>query len=838
MNSSPVSNPTSESSLLERLATFTSDNSTRGDLAIHRLHPYPAKYIPRLAREVIVEHTNERHLVLDPFCGSGTTLVEAAALRRRSIGIDSNPIAVMVSQAKSTPLSGRQIESIFRFQSRIDQIGFDYSDMRTTATNSEFVERWFQENVWVELTAIRNSISRIRDKDVRRFLLTVLSSIVVQCSNQDSETRYTAVAKDHADGYVRKRFESKLSTAIKAAAEFSELAETGRSQSEVIKSSTDLVGRDSVRTSSVDLIVTSPPYPNSFDYYLYHKLRMMLLGLDHKVAQKAEIGSRYEHSSRKAPVSVFADRMRPVMKNVARMLKPSKLAYFFVGDSVVQGEHINMQDLYQEITSGLSLELVGATEYSLANVSRSFRDTRNAAGGSGGHRHPKMQRVLVFERVNSSSERRHREGKSASPVPKSELTDLDGPVADGSVIAIRSSGASRHVHSMVGFPSKFFPELPAWAISEYSRQGEVVLDPFGGSGTTAVEAMISGRSAATIDVSPWAALVTTAKTRIIPPKTVVSAATKLTQALESGSLPVAQRMSFDLDDFWFNVDHLNDFASIRTFIETELPPQSQPFFLTSLASTIRSFSYQDPAQIKVKRDPKKVLRGTRDPRSLLLEKLPQLVDRYIEFIGMADPRTSTEVHCGSANSILSGGSMRHETYDLVVTSPPYINAMNYPMASRYELLLLGLVDEADLHSHQASYFGTERVYAKEYKPAQIVPGDWMCSDNLSPLISLIHEREAKRAYIALQFFVKMRETLMLSASRVRSGGHFVLVAGTNRIKDVPLDTFEILCSFLVESGLRRESSFHYEIVKQAFKITRHSTGSTIPLDGVGIFCKP
>src|SRR2546421_672246 len=95
--------------LLDRLSGMTLPVRQVGPRAIHSLHPYPAKFIPDLPREVMVGHTNERHLVLDPFCGSGTTLVEAALLGRRSTGIDSNPIATLAARAKTTPLDEGQV---------------------------------------------------------------------------------------------------------------------------------------------------------------------------------------------------------------------------------------------------------------------------------------------------------------------------------------------------------------------------------------------------------------------------------------------------------------------------------------------------------------------------------------------------------------------------------------------------------------------------------------------------------------------------------------------------------------------------------------------------------
>ena len=71
----------------------------------HSLHPYPAKYIPQIPAALIKELSNLGETVVDIFCGSGTTLVEALSLGRNAIGIDANPLACLISEAKTTKLT-------------------------------------------------------------------------------------------------------------------------------------------------------------------------------------------------------------------------------------------------------------------------------------------------------------------------------------------------------------------------------------------------------------------------------------------------------------------------------------------------------------------------------------------------------------------------------------------------------------------------------------------------------------------------------------------------------------------------------------------------------------
>ena len=86
----------------------------------HHLHPYPAKFPPPLPRRLIEILTGRGATVLDPFCGSGTTLVEAKALGRRSVGVDSNPVAVLASSAKTLVLDEGDFDALAEFDNAVE----------------------------------------------------------------------------------------------------------------------------------------------------------------------------------------------------------------------------------------------------------------------------------------------------------------------------------------------------------------------------------------------------------------------------------------------------------------------------------------------------------------------------------------------------------------------------------------------------------------------------------------------------------------------------------------------------------------------------------------------
>jgi DNA modification methylase len=816
--------------LLERILNYANPVADPTAHPLHSLHPYAAKYIPSLPREVIREHTNGRNCILDPFAGSGTTLLEAALLGRRSVGIDSNPLACLISEAKTRPISEQGLQSLQSLLCEVRAAVGDPSLVGDSGFRPDLprLEHWFQPNMLRELAWLREECLKVKEADARRFSLCILSSVINAASNQDSETRYKAVAKQLSGGFAIKKFVRRLNQLVPAAADLSKRLRNPRYVPVVFNISAEGLLQE-MAPRSIDLVVTSPPYPNSYDYYLYHRLRMAWLDLDHVSARSLEIGSRYEHSSQRASLERFTERMEPVMDAIASVLKPGKLAYFFVGDAVLAGEHVDMGEVYIDLAKRVGLGYVSQAEYDLSRVSRSFKDTRLAAGN--GHGYSKQQRVVVLEgrtRTGGSTGR-----VSAKPKPRRQPQRLVDAPSDGQVIALDASDGDRHVHSLFSFPSKFIPQIPAWAISEWSRGG-LVVDPFAGSGTTAVEALLQGIDAVSIDVSPFACLLARAKTTIADPSAIRDAAAIVEAAANTTKRsPRVSGLRFPLDDFWFNHSHLDEFAGLRSLIESEVPVDLRPFFLAVLASTIRQFSYQDESQVKVKRDGRKVLGGTPSPGACLLRKMPGAVTRLVDFNERLSRSPRHQVVCGTAEAAVSG--LELGTADLVVTSPPYINAMNYAMTFRYELVLLGLLPHEGLVEHDRAYFGTERVYATDYSVPHKLPSDWSMAEDINAGLEQIFEEEPKRSYIAYEYFVKMQEAFERLVDSLSGGAVVVLVAGHNTIRGVRINTFEFLCSLLEDLGAQRERTFYYELIKQRFKLTRHETAGLIRHDGVGVF---
>lgn len=323
----------------------------------HSFHPYPAKFIPQISATLIEYLTKPGDTVADVFCGSGTTLVEAVRRGRDAIGIDANPLATLITRTKCRPLHAAERESV------LDTLGtarklvcrFSDSDSRTSQLNlfdGSLVEThpilppisdldfWFPKVAQYELALIKQAIDACPLEHAREFLQVAFSSIIVNVSYQDSDTRYTRRDKRLKARDTLHKWQTRVNEMLAAISHFDSVAHPGTIRT-LAEDSRCIEG---VKPQSVDLVVTSPPYPNAYSYHLYHRFRMEWLGFDQPRFKQDEIGSHRKYSAKGekgATAQTFLREMTCVLSGVEKILKPSRVCVCVVGDSIIRGEKVD-----------------------------------------------------------------------------------------------------------------------------------------------------------------------------------------------------------------------------------------------------------------------------------------------------------------------------------------------------------------------------------------------------------------------------------------------------------------------------------------------------------------
>ena len=166
----------------------------------HNFHTYPAKFIPQIPFTTIKSLTKEGDVILDPFGGCGTTLVEAKLLNRNAIAVDINPVAVLISKVKTTKLNFKQLKIIPIILEAIKKDINNYYNKKEVKLDYEIpqfknLDHWFKKNVSHELAIIKKYIDKVLNINLKNYLYAAFSSIIVNVSNQESDTRFAAIKK-------------------------------------------------------------------------------------------------------------------------------------------------------------------------------------------------------------------------------------------------------------------------------------------------------------------------------------------------------------------------------------------------------------------------------------------------------------------------------------------------------------------------------------------------------------------------------------------------------------------------------------------------------------------
>ncbi|MDA8520201.1 DNA methyltransferase [Acidovorax sp. NCPPB 4044] len=286
----------------ERLESIDWSFPNLSNSGIHSVHWYPATYLSAIPGTLIPHLTSAGETVLDPFCGSGTTGVEALRLSRNFVGIDTNPIALLMSEAKLKFADPRLLKKLLvEILGEAQSLFSQKSSVRHP--NHDELVKWYHPQTLNELNSIIQPILRVSNRLARRTLLSVFSSILKNCSSQGKHWGWVCdnvtpkpneiVYKDAIAIYSSAvlEFARASDLAFKAARDHSTglTRDVIRSRSKLMHGScVDKMGE--MAEESVDLLVTSPPYYGVADYV--KSQRLSYLWLDHDQLAPEMLGFR------------------------------------------------------------------------------------------------------------------------------------------------------------------------------------------------------------------------------------------------------------------------------------------------------------------------------------------------------------------------------------------------------------------------------------------------------------------------------------------------------------------------------------------------------------------
>ena len=248
------------------------------DIYTHRIHKYPAMFIPQMIRKLLIEYSEEGDLVLDIFNGSGTTSVECLLMNRNSVGFELNPLAHLIGKVKTTPIKkDKLIKSYTKFVNNYDKI--------KVKNHHSFngIETWFSESSIKYLSHLLDCIQLEKNEDIKNVFKVSFSDII----------RFVSLVRHN--GFKLHRDKKKFDVEWTKEEIFNEFHKSFcnslRGLVDLWEDKTDveikLLNVDSTKfiddySNSIDLIITSPPYGDSSTtvaYGQFSRLSSQWLGL-------------------------------------------------------------------------------------------------------------------------------------------------------------------------------------------------------------------------------------------------------------------------------------------------------------------------------------------------------------------------------------------------------------------------------------------------------------------------------------------------------------------------------------------------------------------------------
>ncbi|MDP6354647.1 MAG: DNA methyltransferase [Planctomycetota bacterium] len=343
---------------------------------VHKLHPYLGKFIPQLAEHFLKKHFRVGDWILDPFMGSGTTLIQANELGIHSIGCDISEFNCKIVRTKSEVYELDAVE--IEIQSALDRVKAFSSDrfnpdrneppgaLKDFHTESDYLKTWFAERALQEMLFYRSIIPDYEHQD----LLMVVLSRAARSSRLVAHFDIAAPRAPMREPYYcykHNRTCKPIQQCLKFLRKYSKDSllrlrefEKVRTAAEIHVISAD--ARSLGLEHKLDGIFTSPPYAGAIDYHQQHIYAYELFDIERREEQ--EIGPKIGGRSKKAR-DEYVSEIAQALRNAKRFLKPGAPIFIVAHDSF---------NLYPSIAEQSGLRIV--EEHQRAVTSRTERETR------------------------------------------------------------------------------------------------------------------------------------------------------------------------------------------------------------------------------------------------------------------------------------------------------------------------------------------------------------------------------------------------------------------------------------------------------------------------------
>jgi hypothetical protein len=390
--------------------------------------------------------------------------------------------------------------------------------------------------------------------------------------------------------------------------------------------------------------------------------------------------------------------------------------------------------------------------------------------------------------------------------------------------------ASHYLHP---YPAKLLPHIAHFFLANRSLVGanETVLDPFGGSGTVALETILSGRTALYADANPLGRLITAVKTRSIDPASLAAASAEVRERFRrSRARKVPDVVNLEK---WFDPGITSDLVRLRAAIGALDDETLRDFMHVTFSAVARKASNSDPRFSVPVRYRDGEVRNEQSAMGLFEAQLEANIARISALGKVASLGTAAPAGIDARQLTTAPGErLPDDSVGMIISSPPYASAQKYVRAASLSLGWLGLAPSNGLRRLEDQTIGREH-HAKASWANVGSTG----IDHADALIAEIAKENASRAKIVGTYLIEMRAALAEAVRVLRPGGCFVLVIGDNTVCGRRFASSDYLRLMLEGMGMMTILSLVDPIPSRGLMTRRNATAGIIASESVIVLRK-
>lgn len=300
----------------------------------HGFFRFFGKFPPPVAKRFIEElHDASKGPIVDPMMGSGTTLVEAMLHKRKAVGLDVNPLAVLVAKVKTTPISYQKIQNALEKYQRF-YAAPSVDEISEYIPQDKYLNHWFFPEVQIGIARTRFFIDMVlTEKDISDFFKLALAAIIRNLSRASKGLGRMFLDPALQPQNVQEQLSKKVLQMGKVCDSLEHLKPD-------IKVLLNDAREEFLEPRMTNLVICHPPYFNLYKYSSIYKYEMLWLGYDYFSIKKQEIREGFK-IGKKEIVNHYVDDLMGILRNINRVLIKGGWCVFMMGDTVLRGERIN-----------------------------------------------------------------------------------------------------------------------------------------------------------------------------------------------------------------------------------------------------------------------------------------------------------------------------------------------------------------------------------------------------------------------------------------------------------------------------------------------------------------